>query len=175
MALAKSDIEKLFHLLDRELHRHGTIGELYLVGGAVMCLVFDARPSTKDIDALFKPAAQLRAAATAVAMETGLDDNWLNDAVKRYLSGAGEFDVYLELENLRVFAANASYLFAMKCLAMRLGEEFHDLDDARYLIRHLGLTSHQAALALIEQYYPRDRIPQKTLYILEELLPGSRV
>jgi hypothetical protein len=37
----------------------------------------------------------------------------------------------------RYVLAELHYLFAMKCAAMRLGEELHDLDDVRYLLRHL--------------------------------------
>ena len=52
-------------------------------------------------------------------------NSWLNDAVKSYLSPRGEYDPYLELEHLRVFVAQPAYLLAMKCVAMRLGEELN--------------------------------------------------
>ena len=58
----------------------------------------------------------------------------------------------------------------MKCLAMRIGEDFQDLDDVRYLLRHLGLTEYQDVLDLITRYYPMDRFPPKTRYALEEML-----
>ncbi|MDP7357863.1 MAG: hypothetical protein QF828_05485 [Pseudomonadales bacterium] len=58
----------------------------------------------------------------------------------------------------------------MKCLSMRLGEEFHDEEDVRFLIRYLNLTSYDDALTVVGRYYPLDRFPQKTLYVLEEIL-----
>ena len=68
--------------------------------------------------------------------------------------------------------ATAEYLLAMKCLAMRLGPEFHDEADVRYLLRYLNLTSYRAAVETLAQYYPLERFPQKTLYALEEILDG---
>jgi hypothetical protein len=44
------------------------------------------------------------------------------------ISPRGEFDRYLDLSHLQVFVARPTYLLAMKCAAMRLGAEFHDLD-----------------------------------------------
>jgi len=65
------------------------------------------------------------------------------------------------------------YLLAMKCLAMRIGAEFHDEDDVRYLLRHLDVRSYDQAASILEKYYPLERFPQKTLYALEELLPAK--
>lgn len=140
-----------------------------------MCLVFGARESTRDVDAYFKPTKAIREAAARVAVAAGVPENWLNDAVKGYLSERGSFTRYLELSHLRVFCADANYLLAMKCLAMRIGEEFQDLDDIRYLLRHIGLSKYEDALATIANYYPIDQFPQKTLYALEELLENGSI
>lgn len=173
MALAKADILRLLKRLNEELADADEIGELYLLGGAVMCLVLEARPATKDIDAWFRPSRSIRAAAKRVAVAEGIEPDWLNDAVKGYLSASGTFNPYLELSDLRVSTATPEYLLAMKCLAMRLGEEFHDEEDVRFLLRYLNVARFEEALAIIGRYYPPERIPQKTLYALEELLAGE--
>lgn len=170
MALKKADILRLFERLDQELATTGTKSELYLVGGAVMCLVFEARESTKDLDAFFKPVRLVRKAAARMAADLGLDDDWLNDAVKGYLSPHADFNAYLELPNLRVLTASPEYLLAMKCLAMRLGAEFQDEQDVRFLLRYLNINRHEAAVEVVARYYPIERIPQKTLNALEEML-----
>jgi hypothetical protein len=173
-ALTDWDIRRLFALLNDELARAGTEGELFLVGGAVMCLAYAARPSTQDVDALFRPAREVRAAAARVAVQAGVRADWLNDSVKGFLSERGEFRPFLELDHLRVMVAQPEYLLAMKCLALRIGAEFHDEDDVRYLLRHLGIERYEDAVAVIARFYRLDRFPQKTLYALGELLPNGQ-
>ncbi len=168
--LSKQDIHRLFNLLNQKLRAGDVQGELYLVGGAVMCLAFNARPSTHDVDAYFEPSKKVREAAAQVAAETNTRADWLNDGVKGYLSDRGQFNDFLELSHLTVWVARADYLLAMKCLAMRIGEEFHDLDDIRYLLRHLNVTDYQEACNIITSYYPLQQFPQKTLFALQELL-----
>jgi hypothetical protein len=123
------------------------------------------------VDALFRPVAQVRQAAARVAMQAKLPADWLNDSVKGYLSDTGEFAPYLEFSHLKVLIAQPAYLLAMKCLAFRIGAEFHDEGDVRYLLRHLDIRSYQQATQLISRYYPLERFPQKTMYALAELLP----
>jgi hypothetical protein len=171
VALTQSDLRRLFDLLNEELRRSGTQGELFLVGGAVMCLAYAARPSTQDVAALFRPPTQVREAAARVAVRAKLKVDWLNDGVKGFLSAQGDFTPYLELDHLRIMMAQPEYLLSMKCLAMRIGPEFHDEDDVRYLLRLLEITSYQNAVTVISKYYPLERFPQKTLYALEEILP----
>ena len=168
--LTKERITALFKILNNHLEELDIKGELYLVGGAVMCLALDARPSTNDIDAYFKPTAEIREASRKIAAAEGLEDGWLNDAVKGFLSEKGSFDVFLELPNLTVLVAQPEYLLAMKCLAMRLGAEFQDERDIRFLLRYLNIENYQQALSTITEYYPLERFPQKTIYALEELL-----
>jgi hypothetical protein len=168
--LTRADIRRLFELLNAELAAQRTEGELYLVGGAVMCLAFDAREATKDVDALFKPARVIRQAAARVAVRAGVAETWLNDAVKGYLGTRAEFDPFLELPHLKVFIAQPRYLLAMKCAAIRLGEEFHDLDDVRYLLRYLNVSTPEEALAIVTRYFDETHLLPKTRLILEELL-----
>jgi len=169
--LTASDIRRLLELLDGELGAAGAEGELYLVGGAVMCLAFDARPATRDVDAYFKPTAVIRQAAARVAAKAGAPEHWLNDAVKAYLGSRPEFEPFLELPHLKVFTARPDYLLAMKCAAMRLGEEFHDLEDVRYLLRWLNVQSPEEALDIVTRYFDESQLLPKTRIVLEELLP----
>lgn len=169
--LTKADIMKLFDLLEAELATTETHAELYLVGGAVMCLALGARASTREVDGWFQPVARVREAAVRVAHLTAVSENWLNDAVTGWLSPKGNFDPYLERPHLQVFVAQPEYLLAMKCMAMRLGEEFHDLDDVRYLLRFLNLTRAEDALAIVTRYFAEGQVPVKTRLALEELLP----
>jgi hypothetical protein len=168
--LTRADIRRVLEMLNEELRQSGTQAEVFLVGRAVMCLAYGARASTQDVDALFRPAGMVREAAARVAIRANLDTRWLNDAVKGYLSEHADFAPFLELDHLRVMVAQPGYLLAMKCLAMRIGAEFHDEADVRYLLRHLDIDSYDRALATIMKYCPAERFPQETLYALEEIL-----
>jgi hypothetical protein len=166
------DIRRLLELLGEELGTAGVEGELYLVGGAVMCLAFAARPATRDVDALFHPTREIREAAARVADRAGVPRGWLNDAVKGFLDERGDFDPFLELPNLRVFIARPEYLLAMKCASMRLAEEFRDVDDVRFLLRYLNVSSVDQALEIVTRYFDEDRLMPKTRLAIEELLGG---
>lgn len=170
--LNKKEILRLFELLNDELSLNHEKGELVLVGGAVMCLVYETREATQDIDAFFKPSSSIRKAAQKISAKEKIPENWLNDGVKGFLSEFGDHDLYLDLSHLKIWTASSEYMLAMKCLSMRIGAEFHDEDDIRYLLRNLDITSYQEACDIISQYYPLKRFPQKTLYALEEIIEG---
>ncbi len=170
MKLTEHDIRRLFDLLDDELGKAEVHGELNLVGGAVMCLALNAREATRDVDAIFKPTRIIREAAARVATQANVPENWLNDAVKGYLSPGGDFDLFLELSHLRVFVARPTYLLAIKCAAMRLGEEFHDVDDVRYLLRYLNISTVSEAMDVVTRYFDESHLLPKTKLALEEIL-----
>jgi hypothetical protein len=169
-ALSAADMLRLFDLLNDELARTDTRAELYLVGGAVMCLALRAREATQDIDAWFVPTSIVREAAARVAVAAQLPADWLNDAVKTFLSPRGDFDRHLERSHLQVFVATPRYLLALKCMAMRIGAEHRDVDDVRYLLRYLNITSVKEAIAVVTQYFDAALVPPKTRFALEELL-----
>lgn len=170
MKLNKEDILRLLEKLNVLLEAEAVEGELYLMGGAVMCLAFNARSSTKDLDSYFKPTQLIRKKSLQIAKEEGLAEDWLNDGVKEFLSDKARFDDFLVLSNLKVFTCHPEYLLAMKCLAMRLGEEFQDEADVQFLLRYLNIEKSQRAVEVITKYYPKDKFPQKTFYALEEIL-----
>lgn len=165
-------IAGLLAALNGELARKEIKGEIYMAGGAVMCLAFHDREATKDIDALMVPAAELREAAALVGEREGLAAGWINDAVKGFFSQTGRFDVYRELSHLRVLTAHPEYLLAMKCLAARLGNEFQDERDIALLLGSLGVNTVVGAVEILERYYPLARYPVRARYLLEELLPA---
>jgi hypothetical protein len=168
MPLTTEMIRSLLESLNDELATRGVVGEIGLCGGAVMCLVFDARNSTKDVDAVFEPTREIREAAAVVARAHGVAEDGVNDAVRGFfLSDPARQDV-MDLPNLRVWAPTPEYMLAMKCASARF--DSLDRDDVTFLIRHLGLTSPDAVFEVIGPFYPRERVPARTGFLVEEIL-----
>lgn len=170
IALTKKRILELFEKLNDELSKQNTKAEIHLVGGAVMCLVFNARKSTMDLDGYFLPTTIVRKTAEKIAVEENLPKGWLNDGVKGFFSDQGDFSIFLELPHLKIYTATPEYILAMKCLSLRIGEEFSDLSDVQYLLRYLNLETVPDAVKIITNYYPKEKFPPKTIYVLEEIL-----
>ena len=77
--LTRKDILKALERLSEILESRGVKADLYVIGGAAMALAFKARPSTRDVDAVFKRKNEVYKAAAQVAREQDLPDAWLND------------------------------------------------------------------------------------------------
>lgn len=169
--LSGERIRELFAALDRELARRAVVGEVGLLGGAVMCLVFQARESTKDVDAVFAPTREMRAAARTVAGRFGISEDWLNDAAKGFLETSPPRVPVLDLPNLRVWAPTAEYMLAMKCVSARF--DTHDAGDVAFLVRHLGLAAPDEVFERITRYYPRERVPPRARFLVEELFDAG--
>ncbi len=65
--MTAEEIKQYLRELNDELALQNVKGEICLYGGAVMCLVFKARPATKDVDAIFEPVKFIRNAITKIA------------------------------------------------------------------------------------------------------------
>jgi hypothetical protein len=164
--MTTQEIEKYLMALNDELSLMGVKGEICLYGGAVMCLVYQARPNTKDVDAVFRPASEMRQAAERVAQDHGLRPDWLNDAVKGYVVEHPQ-RVLFNFPALKVYVPEPDYLLAMKTLASRV--ESMDKEDIIFLIKLLKVKTADEALAILEKYYPRQQIKPATQYFVEEL------
>ena len=165
--LTREQIEAALVALDAELGRAGERASVYLVGGAVMCLVLRARASTKDVDDWFDVPAAVRAAAKRVASAMDLPDDWLNDAAKAFVPPNASFESWRSLPNLEILAADLRTLFAMKCAAARTDE---DAGDIRTLAAALGVRSSEDALAIVLGFFPPERLSVRSRLLLEELL-----
>jgi hypothetical protein len=161
-------IKKLFAALNDELKKAEVLGEIGICGGAVMCLVFASRQATKDIDGVFVPTEQIRKASRRVAKDFGISEAWLNDAAKAYFHVDPPREEVLNFSNLRVWAPRADYMLAMKCISARF--DTHDREDVTFLLNYLGLKKPEAVFQIIEKYYPRQQIPAKTRFLIEEIL-----
>ena len=134
--MTKEEILRLLRLLNDELFREGIKGELCLYGGAVMCLAFDARPNTKDVDAIFKPSKEIRDAVARIGRDNDMREDWLNDGVKGFVVQHPQ-DMFLDQSNLKIFIPEADYILAMKTLSARV--DATDKDDVKYLIKKLNI------------------------------------
>jgi hypothetical protein len=162
----RAEILAALSALGAALDSRGLRGEMYVVGGAAIALAYDARRSTRDIDAVFEPKAAIYEAAAEVSAELELPPGWLNDAVKGFLAGEDSRAApVLDVPGLRCLAASAPMLLAMKVLAHRVGE---DEADVRLLARELGLTSAPEVLEVAEQVFG-DRLDPAARFFVEEL------
>jgi hypothetical protein len=73
--MTMQDVKKYLEVVNDELDWMRVKGEI-CYGGAVMCLVYQARPSTKDSDAVIQLTAQRRESAQCVTRAYGLRSDW---------------------------------------------------------------------------------------------------
>lgn len=181
LTLTREQILTALEALSDELREQGIMGEICLFGGTAMVLAFTARLTTKDVDAIFQPAGTIRALAHKIATRQDLPADWLNDGVKGFVSANFETTTgdLPQFPHLRITMPVPEYLLAMKCMAARIasatGEGPSDVSDIVFLIRHLRLKSSEEVLDLIGQYYPAERIPVKTQYLVESLFEEGRI
>ena len=164
--LTRNEIEHYLRELNDELALIDVKGEICLYGGAVMCLAYDARPSTKDVDAVFKPATIIRELAGTVSKRHGLDKDWLNDGVKGFVV-SHDHEVIFQWSHLDVLSPDGTYLLAMKTLSARA--DTSDKRDVQFLIKELDIEDASAVFEILEKYYPQERIKPATQFFIEEL------
>ena len=162
----RTEIVAALTAVGEELERRGIQGEMYVVGGAAIALAYDARRSTRDIDAVFEPKIAIYEVASEVSERLGLPPGWLNDAVKGFLAGDDpDAAPALEVPGLRCLAASARMLLALKVLAHRVGE---DDADVRLPAGELRLRTAGEVLKVAEDVYG-DRLDSAARFFVEEL------
>ena len=174
--LTREDILTCLEAVNEELRAQDVKGEIGIVGGAVMCLDFNARNATRDVDAVFEPSQVIRKAAAKVGRAKSLSEDWLNDAAKGFLVEKFKREDVKRFSNLIVWAPEARYMLAMKCISARWDSS--DRDDVIFLVKYLNFKSPTEVFSVIQDYYPKAQIPPKTQFFIEEILenqPGEPI
>ncbi len=164
--MTAEEIKSYLTELNDELRTMNIKGEVCLYGGAVMCLAYDARPATKDVDAVFEPVRYIRKAAGLIAERHGLRKDWLNYAVKMFLVPHDRL-ILFDMAHLKVYIPPPEYLLAMKTLSARA--DTADAQDIQVLIRELGLQNAGQVVEIVKHYYPRKQVSPATEILLEEI------
>lgn len=172
LSLDRDVITEALRRLGERLAYRGVVADLYVFDGAAMTLAYDLRRATRDIDALFHPHGAVVAEAQSVALELGLPRWWLNEQASAYVSPVQDTEAPLVFEHpgLRVHAASAQHLLAMKVLAGRR----RDADDIRSLAAHLELRAPPEVLVVCTAVFPDEPVPKRSVLLLDELFnpPG---
>ena len=131
-----------------------------------MVLLFNARQTTKDVDAYFlaPEASRIRGAAAKVADELGLPIDWMNDGAKAYFVGVSDGETLYDSPSLKVRTVSTVQLLAMKLAAWR---DAIDRADARLLLSRMQGPAAEI-WKTIEPFVPRHEI-DKASYALDDL------
>jgi hypothetical protein len=165
--LSRQHILTALNALSVELTQSSEPCEVFVVGGAAVVLLYDARESTKDVDAFTLASsrkAELAKAADRVADLFDLPRDWLNDAAKGFVHGLSPGQMILDTPTLRVRALSTAQLLAMKISAWR---DDIDIEDANLLLGHLAGNKHEVWAQLEPHIVPGREM--KAHYAFEDL------
>lgn len=152
----REQIRALLREVGMELSKRKQSATIYVVGGAAMALLFDARRLTRDVDAAFKQGREsLEPVVAMVADRHGLPHDWLNSRAAAFVSSEPDVDASeLTFPGLRVLLASPEHLIAMKLRALR-PQDAVDLDT---LFRDQRIEAPEQAAAICERLFDESSI-----------------
>lgn len=147
---------EILEALDKKLGENRLGLTLNLYGGTVMMVCFDARPATKDVDALFETSPIIDNILADIAETYGLHEGWINQDIKGPLKSLKVEDLkeIYAFKNLKVLAPSAEQMLAMKILSAR-PEPYRDFMDAEYLVKHLKIENLEQVMEIFDKYMGR--------------------
>ena len=170
--LNKELLNKVFKFMNEELERNQIKLDMTIYGGAVMTMLYDNRPSTRDIDCIFnsKDINYIDTVLESVQAEFQLEDDWLNHEIKQPLQHLTKEDtvVFLEYSNLTVRIPSKDQLLAMKILASRC-EPAKDFIDAFFICEDLQIKTKKELLNRIKPYFSPKLIGERQNIFIQYL------
>ena len=167
--LNRDEMESAIAELADQLNARNVKAKVYLVGGAVMVLAFDARFTTGDIDGAMYPTDEVLAVAAEIGERRGLGTEWLNNSAQQFIPVFKEptWQPILKSGNVEIVAADERSMLAMK---MRASRGSRDRPDINFLVKRCGITSVAEALELYREFFPEDPLPARALPLLDEAI-----
>lgn len=144
--------------------------EFYYLGGALLHQAFASRASTARPSAIFRPARLAAEAATNVARGGGWPAGWLLEAVHALLGAGGQSRRFVELPNLKVYTPRAEYVLAIKTAAIESADAPRELEDLRFLLRSLNVSTAEGALSIATRYFSERQLPPRAGEVVQTLL-----
>lgn len=170
--LDKEVLLKVFSYMNGELEKNQIKLDMTMYGGAAMAIMFNSRPSTRDVDCVFNSVdvKHIGTIIDIVGSEFGLADDWLNHEIKKPLNYLTKEDtiILLEYSNLTIRIPVKEQLLAMKILASR-NEPAKDFVDAFLLCQELEIVSKKQLLETIKPYLSLNLIGERQNIFIQYL------
>ena len=178
-ALSRSRLLAALRRLGELAQVEGLTLEISLYGGAVFTLIYGSRDSTRDVDALLRPADEGRRLAAIVAREQSLPVDWLSDHVRQFLADREEKRRIPATDfgpGLKVSVPTAAYLLALKLRASRprLPGYAGDEEDIAFLLRKIRPKSLAEVETLFDRFFPHDVLPERTRRLVERIIQEGK-
>lgn len=163
------DLARLLNELGSRLSAGHIEADIFIVGGSAMALAYDSRRSTSDIDAIVRPSDVVMAEASAMAMDLGLEKNWLSEGVIDKMHGLADDPDPIDWTELapdltvRVRIGSPEYLLAMKAMSDRRSET--DRDDAAVLCNILGITREREVEEIVRTFWGKNPLGSQELFV----------
>lgn len=166
--ISKEDIERFLKEINDEMKNRNITGEIVICGGAVMTMVYEARPSTKDVDGLYVPTGPINEIAWNIAVREGIEADWLNDAAKGFIDTSRmELVTIRKHSNLIVRMPDAEAMLAMKLTSARLVGK--DREDALFFMEYLNVKTEEQLFDIIERNIAPQRLTPMAHFFTIEL------
>lgn len=163
---------EIFDYLNERLKENQLHLEITVYGGAIMTMLYDNRPATKDIDCVFNQVNEglLKNILEMARFTFGLPENWINDQIKEPLKALlkEDLETYRTYSNLIIHKPRAEQLLAMKILAAR-PEPAKDFVDAAILCLELRINSKDDLLNIFAKYLPLSLLGERQIRFIKYL------
>lgn len=168
----KETLDEILEDLNTELAKAGVFLELTIYGGAIMTLVYNNRPSTKDIDSVLKCDNMdiVNDILSIIKDKHSLSNDWINDEIKgpiKFLKKE-DIEVFRIYSNLAVKKPVAAQILAMKILAARR-EPSKDFIDSYLLCKSLNISTKEQLLKVISAYIPLSLVGERQMIFIKYL------
>jgi hypothetical protein len=168
----REELLDIFDYMNKQLAENQLVLELTVYGGAIMTLVYDNRPATKDIDCVFSSSNEdlLNNIFELTKFTFNLPAKWINEDIREPLKSLliEDKETFKLYSNLRILKPIPEQLLAMKVLAAR-AEPSKDFIDAYILCKDLNIQTKEELFNVCSKYVPLNLIGERQMKFIQYL------